>query len=93
VVEILSRCGRPTETVRPDMGRSPEWHTRARFAERLVTDLWAALDQQSPTVPGTAATDTLSFPDSRTVSKPCRSNAHRSPRWRRCLMRTLLPQS
>jgi transposase len=61
VLEILSRCGGPTGIRKA--GRRKVTAIAATYAprigEKLVSDLWAALEQQTVTVPGTTAADTV----------------------------------
>jgi transposase len=61
VLEILSRCGGPAgigKTGRRKLTAIATAHA-PRMGERLVTAIWAALDEQTVTVPGTTAADTV----------------------------------
>jgi transposase len=61
VLEILSRCGGPAgiqAAGRRKVASIATTHA-PRMGEKLVTAIWAALDEQTVTVPGTAAADTV----------------------------------
>jgi transposase len=61
VLEILSRCGGPTgiaKAGRRKLTVIAKTHA-PRMGEKLVTAILAALDEQTVTVPGTAAADTV----------------------------------
>ncbi len=61
VLEILSRCGGPTgirKTGRRRLTQIAAKHA-PRMGEKLVDTIWAALDEQTVTVPGTTAADTV----------------------------------
>ncbi|UQS22815.1 IS110 family transposase [Amycolatopsis thermalba] len=61
VLEILSRCGGPTgirKAGRRKVTAIAATHA-PRLGEKLVADIWTALGEQTVTVPGTAAADTV----------------------------------
>jgi transposase len=61
VLEILSRCGGPAgirKAGRRKLTAIATTHA-PRMGDKLATALWAALDEQTVTVPGTAAADTV----------------------------------
>jgi transposase len=61
VLEILSRCGGPTgirAAGRRKLTAIATAHA-PRMGDKLVAAIWAALDEQTVTVPGTAAADTV----------------------------------
>jgi transposase len=61
VLEILSRCGGPAgiaKAGRRKLTAIAGAHA-PRMGDKLVTAIWAALDEQTVTVPGTAAADTV----------------------------------
>jgi transposase len=61
VLEILSRCGGPTgirKTGRRRLTQITAKHA-PRMGEKLADTIWAALDEQTVTVPGTTAADTV----------------------------------
>ncbi|WP_027935925.1 IS110 family transposase [Amycolatopsis sp. ATCC 39116] len=61
VLEILSRCGGPTgirTAGRRKVTAIATTHA-PRMGEKLVADIWTALDEQTVTVPGTTAADTV----------------------------------
>jgi hypothetical protein len=61
VLEILSRCGGPTGIRKAGRRRLISITTKhaPRMGERLVDAILAALDEQTVTVPGTTAADTV----------------------------------
>jgi transposase len=61
VLEILSRCGGPAGIRAAGQRKVASIATAhaPRMGEKLVTAIWAALDEQTVTVPGTAAADTV----------------------------------
>jgi transposase len=61
VLEILSRCGGPAgiHTAGRRKVASIATAHAPRMADKLVTAIWAALDEQTVTVPGTTAADTV----------------------------------
>ncbi|WP_163504697.1 IS110 family transposase [Fodinicola acaciae] len=61
VLEILSRCGGPTGIRRAGRRTLTAIATThaPRIGEKLVTAIWAALDEQTVIVPGTTAADTV----------------------------------
>ena len=61
VLEILSRCGGPAgirQAGRRKLASIATAHA-PRMGDNLITAIWAALDEQTVTVPGTAAADTV----------------------------------
>ncbi|SFK97631.1 Transposase IS116/IS110/IS902 family protein, partial [Amycolatopsis sacchari] len=61
VLEILSRCGGPTGIRKAGRRKVTAIATThaPRMGEKLVADIWTALDEQTVTVPGTTAADTV----------------------------------
>lgn len=61
VLEILSRCGGPTGIAKAGRRKLTTLATAhaPRMGQRLVTAILAALDEQTVTVPGTTAADTV----------------------------------
>lgn len=95
VLEILSRHGGPTGLRKAGRRRLVQLATKhaPRMGEQLVDAILAALDEQTVTVPGTTAADTV-LPRLADSLKPFLRNESRSQsKSRGSLMRTLLPGS
>jgi hypothetical protein len=95
VQELLSKCGGPTGLRKAGRrkllalvaSRAP------RMGARLVEAVFTALDEQTVTVPGTAAAETVLPRLADACARSCNSATRSRPRWRESLMRTLLPGS
>ena len=91
----------PATAARPGYARPaaansppPPWPTRPAWAHDLVDAIMTALDEQTVTVPGTAAADTVLPATGRRATRLVLQRAKAAPsRSRRSSMRTLLPRS
>jgi hypothetical protein len=95
VLEILSRCGEPVgirKAGRRKLASIAAKHA-SRIGEKLVDAILTALDEQTVTVPGTTAADTV-LPRLADSLKTVLAQRNKSPpRSRRYSMRTLFPGS